>query len=143
MSAESAPQASPESPGPSSPAGNKKPNVKERLLSLDAFRGLIMLSLVCGGFGLRAASRRHLGTNPDSGFWQWVNYQFNHTQWNGCSVWDIIMPCFLFMVGMSMAYSSSRRKQEGQSFRDLLRHAIKRSVILISLGFVLDDLSKG
>ena len=53
------------------------------------------------------------------------------------------MPCFLFMVGMSMAYSSSRRKQEGQSFRDLLRHALKRSVILIILGFVLDDLSKG
>lgn len=143
MSAESAPQAAPENPGPSPPAEVKKPNVKERLLSLDAFRGLIMLCLVCGGFGLRGAPRRHLETNPDSGFWQWVNYQFNHTQWNGCSVWDIIMPCFLFMVGMGMAYSSSRRKQEGQSFRDLLRHAIKRSVILIILGFVLDDLSKG
>jgi len=118
-------------------------NVKERLLSLDAFRGIIMVTLVCSGFGFRYASKKHLEINPDSGFWQWVSYHSSHTQWTGCSVWDIIMPCFVFMVGMGMAYSSARRTQEGQSFRDLWMHAIKRSVILIVLGFVLDDLARG
>ena len=121
----------------------RDPEIKERLLSLDAFRGLIMVTLVCGGFGFRTASTNHLEVNPESAFWQSVYYHSNHTQWTGCSVWDIIMPCFMFMVGMGMAYSSSRRRLEGQSVRDLLRHAIKRSIILIVLGFVLDCLAKG
>ncbi len=134
---------SPQSSNPTPTEEIKNPNVKERLLSLDAFRGIIMVTLVCGGFGLRSAARGHLKTDPDSGFWQLVNYHSSHTQWSGCSVWDIIMPCFMFMVGMGMAYSSTRRSQEGQSFRDLLKHAIKRSLILIVLGFILDDLARG
>lgn len=45
MSAESASQDSPENRGPSPPAGGQKPIVKERLLSLDTFRGLFVLLL--------------------------------------------------------------------------------------------------
>ncbi len=62
------------------------PEIKERLLSLDAFRGLIMVTLVCGGFGFRTASTNHLEVNPESAFWQSVYYHSNHTQWTGCSV---------------------------------------------------------
>ena len=86
---------------------------KEGLLSLDAFRGLIMLSLVCGGFGLQSAANTHLKINPDSNFWQFIHYHSRHTEWTGCSAWDVIIPCFMFMVGMGMAYSSTRRTQEG------------------------------
>ena len=118
-------------------------NAKERLLSLDAFRGLIMLTLVCGGFGMRFFSAKHLEMTPNSQLWQFVNYHSSHTQWVGCSLWDVIMPSFMFMVGMGMAYSNTKRKQAGHSIQDLLGHALKRSVILVVLGFVLDDLSRG
>src|SRR5687767_2028866 len=76
----------------------------ERLQSLDAYRGLIMVTLAFNGFGLRDTARNHLRAEPDSGFWEAVAFQFEHVEWLGCSFWDLIQPSFMFMVGISMAY---------------------------------------
>jgi predicted acyltransferase len=108
-----------------------------RLQSLDAYRGLIMVSLAFGGFGLAATARNHLKSAPDSGFWQAVYHQFEHVEWIGCGYWDLIQPSFMFMVGVSMAYSYVNRQRQGHSWARMFGHACTRAVVLIALGIFL------
>lgn len=115
----------------------------QRLLSLDTYRGLIMISLAFTGFGLAATAKLHLEQDPESQIWHDVYYQFEHTEWTGCSYWDLIQPSFMFMVGSAMAFSYHKRKQSGQSYGRMLAHAIWRSFVLIFLGiFLISNWSK-
>lgn len=111
----------------------------DRLLSLDAYRGLIMVSLAFGGFGLANTAQNHLEAAPDSSFWAAVAYQFSHAQWVGCSFWDLIQPSFMFMVGVSMAYSYAKRAAMGDSQSRMLGHAVYRSIALVLLGVFLSS----
>ncbi len=111
----------------------------ERLLSLDAYRGLIMVALAFNGFGLADTASRHLKENPDSSFWQFLKFQFSHVEWQGCAFWDLIQPSFMFMVGVSMAYSYVKREARGDSWGSMFFHAITRSIILILLGVFLSS----
>ncbi len=133
-------------PAIATPASDTPPAptfAKQRLHSLDAYRGLIMISLAFGGFGLAKTAQKALEANPDSSFWQSVYHQFEHGQWVGCAYWDLIQPSFMFMVGMSMAYSYVRRQRDGQAYSKMLLHAMGRSVILIGLGiFLISNWSK-
>jgi len=113
--------------------------VSERLKSLDAYRGLIMVTLAFGGFGLAATGGLQLKTNPDSQFWTIVQNQCVHAQWAGCRCWDMIQPSFMFMVGVSMAYSYAKRKKIGHSYIRMLSHAAWRSVLLVFLGVFLSS----
>jgi predicted acyltransferase len=118
-------------------APRTRPTTSERLQSLDAYRGLIMITLAFGGFGLAGTARNHLGAEPNSGFWQGVYHEFEHAEWCGCGYWDLIQPSFMFMVGVSMAYSYLKRQREGQSWGRMFGHAIARGVILALLGIFL------
>lgn len=122
--------------------GEKRPPANpdlqsRRLQSLDAYRGLIMISLSFAGFGLAKTASAFLEENPDSGFWAAVKYQFSHAQWVGCSYWDMIQPSFMFMVGVSMAYSYVHRQERGDSYGRMLGHAAWRSIVLIGLSIYL------
>ena len=114
----------------------------ERLFSLDAYRGLIMVTLAFHGFGLKDTALNQLKGAPESGFWQAVYYQFEHVEWIGCSYWDLIQPSFMFMVGVSMAYSYVKRQREGQSWSRMFAHASGRALVLIGLGIFLISNSK-
>ncbi len=96
-----------------------------------------MLSLAFNGFGLAQAAKLALAQNPESSFWQAVRYQFSHVEWVGCSYWDLIQPSFMFMVGVSMAYSYVKRQQQGNSWSSMFAHAASRAVILVFLGIFL------
>lgn len=114
-----------------------------RLVSLDAFRGLIMLTLASSGFG----ARRMAQLNPDSAFWQTMGFQMSHTPWEshfwgiGVAYWDLILPAFLFMVGMAMPYSYGRRRAGGQANWQLFQHVLIRSLVLVLLGIFLQSLN--
>jgi predicted acyltransferase len=108
-----------------------------RLQSLDVYRGLIMVALAFNGFGLAATARNHLTTSPDSGFWSAIAHQFQHVEWFGCTFWDLIQPSFMFMVGVSMAYSYVRRQRQGHSWGRMFGHACTRGLVLILLGIFL------
>lgn len=114
-----------------------RPAISKRLLSLDTYRGLIMVSLAFTGFGLAGTALNHLKLSPDSGFWKFAHGQFEHAEWVGCSYWDMIQPSFMFMVGVSMAYSYAKRKERGDSELSMLGHALWRSVVLVFLGIFL------
>jgi predicted acyltransferase len=127
----------------SGPAGAADSPAEQRLRSLDAYRGLIMVLLAFVGFGLREVAENQLEQAPNSGFWSGVAYQFSHAQWVGCSLWDMIQPSFMFMVGVAMAFSYAKRQRLGQSYSRMLLHALWRSVVLILLGvFLMSNWSK-
>ena len=109
----------------------------QRLQSLDVYRGLIMISLAFVGFGLAATAGNFLETRPESAFWKQVQYQFSHAEWVGCSYWDLIQPSFMFMVGVSMAYSYAKRQALGHSYMQMLRHAVTRAFVLVALSVFL------
>lgn len=104
-----------------------------RLVSLDAYRGFTMLAMASEGLGLRHVAEHF----PNSEVWQEVGRQFGHVPWVGCVAWDLIQPSFMFMVGLSMAYSYAGRRKRGQSYGRMLGHAIFRAIILTLLGVFL------
>lgn len=104
-----------------------------RLVSLDAYRGFVMLAMVSAGLGFRQVAEEF----PESRFWEFLGYQFSHVKWVGCTFWDLILPSFTLMVGVSMAFSYARRKAEGHSYGKMFLHALWRSLVLILLGILL------
>ncbi|HZU38865.1 MAG TPA: DUF5009 domain-containing protein [Gemmataceae bacterium] len=108
-----------------------------RLVSLDAFRGFIMILLTMEGFGLYKVAQTMLHQPGAHPFWGVVGYQFEHTEWTGCSFWDLIQPSFMFMVGVAMPFSIASRRARGDSEAKLLGHALWRSFALVVLGIFL------
>jgi predicted acyltransferase len=113
-----------------------------RLLSLDAYRGFIMVCLSWNGFGLGKFSDIKLQANSDSGWWKFVHSQFEHGPWTGWGFWDLIMPAFIFMVGMAMPFSHDRRVRDGNTRWQILSHTLLRSGVLILLGIFLTSHTK-
>ena len=111
--------------------------LSRRLTSLDAYRGLIMITLAFGGFGLAKTAGNMLEGQPESTFWALIQNQFTHAQWVGCTYWDLIQPSFMFMVGLSMPYSYSKRREHGSGYFGMFIHACSRSIILVILGIFL------
>src|ERR1051326_9169657 len=97
---------------PSAPPRAKQEFLQQRLVSLDVYRGLIMITLAFVGFGLAATARNYLKDEPNSVVWQTVYHNFDHVQWTGCGNWDLIQPSFMFMVGVAMPFSYGRRKEQ-------------------------------
>ena len=112
-----------------------------RLLSLDVYRGLIMLTLASSGFGLHEAAKHF----PENQVWQKVAFHTDHPKWvsnhwvAGVSYWDLIQPAFMFMVGVSMPYSYARRLNRGDSMGSMALHALVRSIVLVLLGVFLSS----
>jgi heparan-alpha-glucosaminide N-acetyltransferase len=107
----------------------------ERYMSLDAYRGFIMLMLVSHAFGLNALR--------DQPGWHWLAAQFEHVEWEGLVFWDLIQPAFMFMVGMVMPFAFANRSARGYSSGQIFRHVAWRALMLIVLSQVLIDISGG
>lgn len=100
-----------------------------RLQSLDAYRGLIMFTLLCGGIF------HSLKGHPT---WNWLFLQNEHVAWAGCVYWDLIQPSFMFMVGVAMPFAFARRAEQGDPWSRQLRHALIRAFNLMLIGILLD-----
>jgi heparan-alpha-glucosaminide N-acetyltransferase len=74
---------------------------------------------------------------PDSLLWDVLCRHQTHVEWVGCSVHDLIMPSFCFLVGVVLPFSIAGRVARGQSFRDLAWHTCLRIAGLLFLGVVV------
>jgi predicted acyltransferase len=101
---------------------NAKPQA-ERLMSLDIFRGLMVAGMI-------------LVDNPGSD--EKAYWAIKHAEWNGWTTADFIFPAFLFLVGVSIVFSFAARLRRGESRRQILLHAFKRSLILIAVGLFVN-----
>jgi predicted acyltransferase len=75
------------------------------------------------------------------GTWTHVYPPLLHAEWHGWTATDTIFPFFLFIVGVSMAISFVRRRSQGATRRELLRHAVTRGLIIFGIGLALNLLS--
>ncbi|MET0573805.1 MAG: DUF5009 domain-containing protein [Pedobacter agri] len=95
---------------------------KQRLLSLDFFRGLTVAAMI-------------LVNNPGS--WGHIYAPLEHAEWNGCTPTDLIFPFFLWIVGVSIAFAMSTSKSDPAMHSKTIVKALKRGIILYLLGFFL------
>jgi len=115
-------------------------SLSERLVSLDAYRGAVMLLLAFfdGPNGEWRAPIAEL--HPDAPWVRAALAQFEHVEWAGLTLWDMIQPSFMFLVGTSMAFSCAARLRRGQSYASMFLHAVYRAIVLILLGVFLRSL---
>lgn len=104
-----------------------------RLLSLDAYRGFVMLLIVAEILKLRRVAAKV----PDSALWQFLAHHQTHAPWFGCSLHDTIQPSFSFLVGVALPFSLAARAASGQSPFRLGLHAWWRALVLVLLGIGL------
>lgn len=107
---------------PTRPEASATDRASQRVVSLDAFRGLTIAGMI-------------LVNNPGS--WAYVYPPLAHAPWHGWTPTDLIFPYFLFIVGVAVPYSFRRRLAEGADRADLVRHVARRSAILILLGLAM------
>jgi predicted acyltransferase len=118
------------------PQQQAAPAVAVRVVSIDAFRGLVMFLMLAEAMRLWTVHTAF----PSSRFWAFVAFNTTHVPWQGCSLHDLIQPAFSFLAGASLPFSIASRRSKGASFRSMLGHAIWRSAALIFLGIFLRSL---
>ena len=61
-----------------------------RLISLDAFRGIVMLLMIAELMRLPEVAQAF----PQSMLWRLIAFNTQHVEWQGCSLHDLIQPAF-------------------------------------------------
>ncbi len=100
----------------------------QRLLSLDAFRGITIAAMV-------------LVNDPGSNDAAYP--QLKHSAWNGWTMTDMIFPFFLWIVGVAMVFSFAKRVERGEDKKKLILHAVRRGIIIFLLGYVVNNFPFG
>jgi predicted acyltransferase len=101
-----------------------------RVLAIDAFRGLTILAMI------------FVNTLEDvQGMPSWLY----HTPENsvGMTFPDLVFPAFLFIVGMSIPFATAQRLAAGDTFWQLLRHVLIRTLGLLVLGVFMVNAEEG
>jgi predicted acyltransferase len=109
--------------------------IGSRLTSIDALRGFDMFWIIGGGtfFANIAQVYSHPVANT-------IRQQLDHVKWEGFHFEDLIFPLFLFIVGVVLPFSITRRLERGHSRASLYLHIFKRSAIIILLGLIYNGL---
>lgn len=93
-----------------------------RLLSLDIFRGITIAGMI-------------LVNNPGS--WDHVYPALDHAKWNGLTPTDLVFPFFLFIVGVAITLSLSKRKERGDNQTKMIWQIFRRSLTIFLIGMIL------
>jgi predicted acyltransferase len=99
------------------------PAPRERLLSLDAFRGLTVAGMLLVN---------------DPGSWSDIYPPLEHAPWHGWTPTDLVFPFFLFIVGITTHISLGGLRARGASDRDLVRRIVKRGLLIVLFGLILN-----
>lgn len=111
---------------------SEKTDTGIRILSVDALRGFDMFWIMGGEIILKSLDL--IFHTPTT---QFISTQLDHVEWFGFRFYDIIMPLFVFLAGVSMPFSYSKRLSQGNTKASLWPHIIKRFVILWILGMAV------
>jgi len=95
----------------------------ERLLSLDVFRGMTLVGMV-------------LVNSPGSK--QYVYPALAHAPWHGWAFADLILPFFVFIVGVAIPYSLGSLLVRGASRKAVAWKILRRSILLFAIGLLMN-----
>src|SRR5438105_4267254 len=91
---------------------------RERLISLDVFRGLTVAGML-------------LVNNP--GTWSAIYPPLEHAEWNGWTPTDLIFPFFLFIVGVTTHLSLESRRRRGDDDSAIVKQILRRGIVIYLL----------
>jgi predicted acyltransferase len=97
--------------------------VRERLLSLDVFRGLTVAGMLLVN---------------DPGTWGSIYPPLEHAPWNGWTPTDLIFPFFLFIAGITTYLSLSSRRARGDDERAIRAQIVRRGALIFLFGFLVN-----
>lgn len=106
-------------------------SVQQRLVSLDAYRGITMFLLIAES---ALVYRYLIGLFAEGSFGHSLMIQFTHHPWNGLRFWDLIQPFFMFIVGVAMPFSVNKRLDSGEDRGKVTRHILRRCLLLFLFG---------
>jgi predicted acyltransferase len=96
---------------------------RERLLSLDVFRGMTIAGMLLVN---------------DPGSWSAIYPPLAHAAWHGWTPTDLIFPFFLFIVGITTHLSIEARRARGDDELALVRQIVRRGLIIFLAGLLLN-----
>ncbi|MEO7713108.1 MAG: DUF5009 domain-containing protein [Gemmatimonadaceae bacterium] len=97
--------------------------VRERLLSLDTFRGLTVAGMLLVN---------------DPGSWGSIYPPLEHAAWHGWTPTDLIFPFFLFIAGITTHLSLSSRRARGDDEGAIRAQIIRRGLLIFLFGFLVN-----
>src|SRR5689334_24547914 len=109
-----------------------------RLESLDVFRGptiagMILVNDPCAASYWPLDHADEMMSEHPAGWYAgkwWIDA-------NGWTPTDLIFPFFLFIVGTSMVLSFAARSAKGDSRLALMKHALRRSALILLIGYAI------
>lgn len=110
---------------------SSKASSSSRLDSLDVLRGMDMFLLTVISPITYAFA--------ETGDYQWMQpilTQFEHVEWEGFRLWDIIMPLFMFLSGVTIPFAFSRERVARMSHADLVLRMVRRVLLLWLSGMI-------
>lgn len=99
------------------------PDVRERLVSLDVFRGLTVAGMLLVN---------------DPGTWSAIYAPLRHADWHGWTPTDLIFPFFLFIVGITTQLSIGARRARGDDAATIRRLILKRGALIFLFGLLIN-----
>jgi predicted acyltransferase len=97
--------------------------IRERLLSLDVFRGLTVAGMLLVN---------------DPGTWSAIYAPLEHAEWHGWTPTDLIFPFFLFIVGITTHLSLSARRARGDDDGEIRKQILRRGALIFLVGLLLN-----
>lgn len=91
----------------------------QRIQSVDILRGMTIIAMI-------------MVNNP--GDWNNVYPSLLHANWHGLTPTDLIFPCFIFIVGISISFAYNKKKLSDKIVKKILIRSLK----LLGLGLFLN-----
>ena len=83
---------------------------KERLISLDVFRGFTILLMT-------------IVNNPGS--WASIYPPLEHAEWHGCTPTDLVFPFFVFIMGTAIPFAMPTKHFDSAVFNKIIVRSLR------------------
>jgi predicted acyltransferase len=93
---------------------------KERLISLDVFRGFTILLMT-------------IVNNPGS--WASIYPPLEHAEWHGCTPTDLVFPFFIFIMGTAIPFAMPTKHLDSGVFNKILVRSLRIFCLGLSLNY--------
>lgn len=127
---------------------------KPRLLSLDVFRGVVILAMLIvnnpgsdriGYFWMHPDWREGPFAAAFARWWEslvsggaaWHAAFTQFPLWRHCTLADFVMPMFMLIIGLAIPYSAASARKANPSPVVLWGRVVKRAIVLVVLGWIL------
>jgi predicted acyltransferase len=96
---------------------------RERLLSLDVFRGITVAGMLLVN---------------DPGTWAHIYPPLEHAAWHGWTPTDLVFPFFLFIAGITTRLSLAARRARGDDEGAIVRQILRRGALIFLFGLLVN-----